>query len=198
MRRGVIAFVTVVGSAAWWGAVVAMPASADVAPGAGANCAYVLQPVDGAGTTGAIDTEPVSVGCYATYAQALAAGSDGSIQVPAGQSPAGLTDAALRADTDADAADNVLIGTEWTNTSYGGASNSYFAASTCTGSTTWQVAYVTDAWNDQFNSGKGFGGCDTNKKFRSSNFAGTVVTCTPNCPDYGALDNQVSSLRWRI
>ena len=59
------------------------------------------------------------------------------------------------------------------------------------------VADVGAFWDNVFSSGKGFGGCDTNKKFENTNFGGSVLTCTPNCTNYGTLSNQVSSLRWK-
>jgi hypothetical protein len=90
----------------------------------------------------------------------------------------------------------VLIGTEFNGSSYAGSSNDYFAPDTCQGNI-YEVAYVGDAWNDKFQSGKGFGGCDHNKKFVGSNFSGASLTCTPNCTSYGSLSNEVSSLRWR-
>jgi hypothetical protein len=90
----------------------------------------------------------------------------------------------------------VLIGREFNGSSYAGSSNDYFAPDTCQGNI-YEVAYVGDAWNDKFQSGKGFGGCDHNKKFVASNFGGDSLTCTPNCTSYGSLSNEVSSLRWR-
>jgi hypothetical protein len=136
------------------------------------------------------------VGCYATFAEAVAAGSDGAIRLDEAAAPASLTDAMVQEAT-VQAAGNVLIGTEFTETSFDGESKSYFAPNACSGSQVWEVSYVTDAWNDDFESGKGFGGCDHNKKFAASNFGGAVITCTPNCTNYGALANEVSSLRWR-
>jgi hypothetical protein len=185
MRRSVTAVLLMLGSVCVFGTVWAIPASASDPT----NCAFLLQPAS---------SVPVQLGCYATFAQALAEGSGGSIQVPATTTPAALTDATLQTDSVAAPAASVLIGTEWTNINYTGGSNSYFAASTCTASTTWQVSYVTDAWNDVFSSGKGFGSCDVNKKFAASNFGGAVVTCTPNCSSYGSLNGEISSLRWRI
>jgi hypothetical protein len=82
-------------------------------------------------------------------------------------------------------------------TSFGGQSQDYFAPSTCSATNIWEVNYVGDTWNDRFSSGKGFGGCNHNKKFAAADFGGDVLTCTPNCNDYGSLSNQVSSLRWR-
>lgn len=161
----------------------------------GSNCAYLLVPVSE--DNGVTSTSPTLIGCYDTYSEALAAGSEGSIDVPSSMTPARLTDATLAASTAAPAVSDVLIGTEWNLNSYAGTSNSYFASSTCSSSQTWEVSYVGDTWNDRFNSGKGFGGCDTNKKFQASNFGGSVLTCTPNCTDYGTLSNEVSSLRWK-
>jgi hypothetical protein len=169
------------------------PASAAV----GRHCAYRLIPI-GAARGGVISARLDLVGCFATFSEALRAGSSGGIHVSADTSPASLTERQLRSQSTATGRGSVLIGTEYDLTLYAGGSSNYFAATTCTGSTTWQVPSIAAPWNDRFESGKGFGGCDTNKKFRNPNFGGTVVTCTPNCSNYGALNSQVSSLRWRI
>lgn len=160
---------------------------------AGRHCSYRLEPVSSDGRT--VSAELVLIGCYDTFSEALAAGSDGAIQVSRATTPRQLTDAMLSEATIA-AADDTLIGTEWGSVNFSGGSSSYYAPDSCAG-TVYAVSYVGDFWNDQFASGKGFGGCDTNKKFQHSNFGGAVLTCTPNCSDYGALRNEVSSLKWR-
>lgn len=164
----------------------------------GGHCVYRLEPIHQQGLTGAILAKLRLVGCYAHFRDAVAVGSRGSIQLAADASPASLTEGELLAGSSASSRVTVMIGTEYIGTGFSGASNSYFAASTCTASTTWEVANVGAAWNDMFESGKGFGGCHTNKKFRNTNFGGAVVTCTPNCSDYLALAAKVSSLRWRV
>lgn len=140
------------------------------------------------------------IGCFATFAEAISAGSGGAVRVPRWITPASLTQAHLDVDPNAFVPlGSVMIGTEYDLVNYSalGSSHSYFATSTCSESTTWEVSYVTDTWNDLFSSGKGFGGCNTNKKFAASNFGGSVRVCTPNCSNYGSLSNEVSSLRWR-
>jgi hypothetical protein len=159
------------------------------------DCAVFLQPV-AVEEDGAILTTPIDLGCYATYAEALAAGSSGAIAVPDSMTPTALTDATLSADTDLALTADVLIGTEFDGTNYAGTSKSYFAVATCSTGVVWDLADLS-TWDDRFGSGKGFGGCDTNKKFQNPNFGGTVVTCTPNCTTYGSLVNEVSSLRWK-
>ncbi len=156
----------------------------------GDDCAYELQPISQEGDR--VLAEPVLIGCFVTYAEALAAGSDGAISVSSDTTPLSLSEAAVSAA----ASSTVLIGTEWDDTVYVGSSKSYYASATCSASLTWEVDYVTDTWNDRFASGKGFGGCDRNRKFQHSQFGGSSVLCTPNCATYGTLNNQVSSLRW--
>jgi hypothetical protein len=177
-------------------AAAALIVSVVPAGAASSNCAVLLVPgsVDPSGTI--LATE-VDLGCYPTYAEALAAGSSGAIDVPPLTTPASLTDAVLAADTIASATADVLIGTEFVGTNYTGTSKSYFAPETCSIGVVWDVGNVGASWDDRFSSGKGFGGCDTNKKFEDTNFGGSVLTCTPNCANYGALSNQVSSLRWK-
>jgi hypothetical protein len=137
---------------------------------------------------------PELLGCFARYDQALEAGFGGAVPLDASVTPTTLRDQVLSTDA---AIGSVLIGTEYDGSSYLGNSNSYFASTTCSGTVSWSVSYVGSTWNDRFQSGKGFGGCDTNRKFEHANFDGNVRTCTPNCGDYGALANEVSSLRWR-
>ena len=158
------------------------------------HCSFWLEPT--ATVNGVIETTPVLLGCYETYADAISAGSGGAIELEASASPASTTDADMQ-DGGVTAMASVAIGTEYNHTLYGGSSSTYFASSTCSSSTTWEVSYVGDSWNDFFESGKGFGGCDRNRKFKASQFGGDSILCTPNCATYGALNNEISSLRWR-
>ena len=82
----------------------AVPASA-----ASSHCVVLLVP-SSIEASGAILAKEVDLGCYPTYAEALAAGSSGAIDVPDGTTPASLTDAVLAADTVASATADVLIG----------------------------------------------------------------------------------------
>lgn len=164
------------------------PVQADV----GDHCSYRLVAVSRTGTT--TDAELELVGCYDTYEEALEEGSGGAVQVASTSTPSSVTNVHQ---SHAAGASDVLIGTEWEELNFNQASTSYFASATCSAQNTWQVSWVGSTWNDHFESGKGFGGCDTNKKFEHVDFGGAVRTCTPNCADYMALANEVSSLRWK-
>jgi hypothetical protein len=160
------------------------------------NCVVRLVPISDDPDPGPVETEPVDLGCYATFEEAVEVGTGGGTQLDKGTTPSSLTQAALTSSTEPDLGD-LLIGTEYTETDYASTSRSYFAPLTCSLGTSWEVSYVGNTFNDDFESGRGFGGCDTNKKFKASNFGGDVLTCTPSCTNYGALKNEVSSLRWK-
>jgi hypothetical protein len=171
---------------AW--SVLAVPAQGR----AGGHCSYRLVTIERHGRVNV--TKPELIGCYSTFSQALAAGSGGTIQVSSSMTPQSLTNRDLASGTRADL---VMIGTEFNRDGFSGISNDYFAPTACSSTNVYDLNYVGDTWNDKFESGKGFGGCDHNKKFQHADFGGDVLTCTPNCADYGTLSNQVSSLRWR-
>jgi hypothetical protein len=162
---------------------------------AGRHCAFRLEPASHP-RPNVVSARLVRVGCYGTVSEAIEAGTDGAVRVPRSTTPAELTERLIVTSTTARIGGGTLIGTEWTSLNYTGSSKSYMAPDACAGNI-WEVDYVGDNWNDEFESGKGFGGCDTNKKFGHVDFGGAVVTCTPNCGNYGELRNQVSSLRWR-
>lgn len=164
------------------------PARAEVSE----HCAIRLVPLE---LTGVVTNARLElIGCFATFDQALKAGTGTTLDISADLVPSAL-EAELAADISTTF--SVLIGTEYDSFTFEGDSQSYFAPSTCSSGVVWSVANVGPTWNDKFQSGKGFGGCDTNKKFEHENFAGAVKTCTPNCADYGTLANEVTSLRWR-
>lgn len=167
----------------------APPASAE----RGGHCVFRLEPVERVGTILTATLRPL--GCFPTLEEALEVGLEGAIDIPGTVTPQNVTESMVATEA---GPTSVVLGTEYDLNSYTGSSNSYTAPSTCTASTTWQVANVGVTWNDRFQSGKGFGGCDTNRKFQHENFGGNVKVCTPNCGDYGILANQVTALRWRI
>jgi hypothetical protein len=162
------------------------------------HCAYLLVPIGPGSEAGSISAMPVEIGCYSSASDAIYAGTGGEM-VPEQLAGDNLTQGTLDAYATPLASD-YLLGREFDGTNYcciaAGQYVEYFASSGC-GPTVWQVANVGAGWNDRFESGKGFSGCDHNKKFENENFGGAVLTCTPNCSTYGVLNNQVTSLRWK-
>jgi hypothetical protein len=158
------------------------------------HCVVHLVPTAPKTDDGVISASLEEEGCYATLEAALEVGTDGEVDLPDGTEPGDLTQALIDVSITLDT--EVLLGTEYDGTSFDGGSNSYFAPSGCA-NTTWQVANVGSTWNDRFESGRGFGTCDHNRKFEHQDFGGSVVLCTPNCGTYGGLRDEVTSLRWK-
>jgi hypothetical protein len=181
-------FATVALIAVAAGSLLAVPAQGRT----GRHCAYRLVTIARHGSVNV--TRPDLIGCYTTFSDAVAAGTNGGVRLAQDMTPSGLRNADLRVGT---SASEVVIGLEYPQMSFGGVSTIYSAAATCSANNIIETNYVGDALNDRFSSGKGFGGCDHNKKFQNADFGGDVLTCTPNCTNYGTLSNQVSSLRWR-
>jgi hypothetical protein len=102
----------------------------------GTNCASLLVPTGTVTASGEIEAAAVSLGCYPTYAEALYAGSGGSVQVSADTTPGTLTQTTLDASTTQTATSQVTIGTEFYGTGYSGTSQSYFASETSARTTT--------------------------------------------------------------
>ena len=161
----------------------------------GQHCVSRLVP-RGPTRHGVLRTRARLLGCYSSFAEALRVGSGGAITIPEWISPATLTDRILEASTSGHPRGGALVGTEYTGSNFGGISQNYLGSSTCQGEII-EATNLQGADNDAYESGKGFGGCDHNKKFAGPWLGGDVITCTPNCSDYGPLANDVSSLRWR-
>jgi hypothetical protein len=159
------------------------------------HCAYRLVP-ESRPRPHVVSARLEKVGCYATFSGAIEAGTQGAVRLPASITPTDLSESLITGVAVSRLGGDTLIGTEFNQIGYGGSSKNYFAPNACSG-VSYEVDYVTDTWNDQFASGKGFGGCDSNRKFAHANFGGNVVTCSPNCGDYGGLRNEVSSLKWK-
>lgn len=172
---------------------VTLPAHATQAT----NCAYALVPTGQILDDGAQEADVVEIGCYSTLSQAVAAGTDGATKLPAGAQPTTTTQALVDASTTTTSSSLVLIGIEYTAINYTFSSSTYYAPETCSSGVIWEDPFVGDLWNNDFESGIGYGGCDVNKKFSLRDFGGDVLTCTPNCANYGFMANRVSSLRWK-
>lgn len=173
-----------------------VPGTAGARPAAGRHCAVRLEPASYP-KPNVILARAVRVGCYDTLSEAVEAGSGGVIRLPRETTPEELTDELIARSTVTAriGGGDTPIGTEWSSISYSGGSRTYVAPDACAGNV-WELGDI-GVWNNEFESGKGLGGCDTNKRFSQVNFGGAVVTCTPNCPDYVDLRNDVSSLRWK-
>lgn len=161
------------------------------------HCAVYLDRSGDDPATNPIETDPVDLGCYETLTEAVSIGTNGAVApISGGVSSRTSFRAAMRQlMTEEDPEKRFLIGIEWNHINFDGGSRSYYFDRACNSNPI--EVNIGDTWNDQFESGKGFAGCGSNKKFKHANQSGDVLLCTPNCSNYGDLRNEVSSLRWK-
>lgn len=159
------------------------------------HCAWKLEPVGPGDVPGVTETVSVPLGCFTSASEAIAVGTGGVVRIPDDLAGDRLTQEILD-EFGAQAASSFLIGREYDNTNYVNLIYEAFAPGPCTATSGWEVGYVGDALNDRFESGKGFSNCNWNYKYEHSQFRGARLECNPNCSTYGALRNQVSSLKW--
>jgi len=164
-------------------ATAAAPAPATAAP----HCALV------AGST--------TARCFATYRAAVAYGTGGQVtDAPVSARSAALdptfarTISALPTVT---AAASVLLGTEYANANFGGASLSLFGGGQCDNSSDvdFRFASLPAGWNDRISSFRSFSNC-AQQLFRNTNFGGGSLTIIISSLAYvgAAANDQASSL----
>jgi hypothetical protein len=165
---------------------LAVPSSALAKPSPVSNsCVLNLEYLNPSGP----EAQVASQTCFATFSDALAFATNGSVAVSLNVTPGQVTEAMLQLSL----ASTVVIGIDWDSTSYNGSSQVWTASNGCDFSHWWQVSYVGDAWNDRTESAKGFGGCVRYRHFEQANSQGSVRTCTPNCSSMGTMANKTSS-----
>jgi hypothetical protein len=164
-------------------ATAAAPAPATAAP----HCALV------AGSTAAR--------CFSTYRAAVSYGTGGRVtDAPVSARSAALDPTFARAMSALPAVTpkaSVLLGTEYANANFGGASLSLFGAGRCDNSSDvdFRFASLPAGWNDRITSFRSFSNC-AQQLFRNTNFGGGSLTIIiSSLANVGAAANdQASSL----
>lgn len=151
--------------------------------------------------------EPRFVGCFDTYSEAVYAGTNGAVRVPADLSPDSTA-----AEIQAAAGDNeaigvegdykpripnsieVLIGRDWANRGFSGSTLSWFASNKCSSTRGFKAPSMPRGWNDRIGSTEGFSRCDV-ISYEHAKFGGAHERC--GICNLGALNDEVSSHRWR-
>lgn len=158
-------------------------------PGVAVNkdhCVLLIDPVK----EGEHSSTVKEIGCYATFAEAIAAGTDGAVILPESATPETITEA------DVAPAARRLIGIDYDGRSYTGATRSWFADDGCSDRRTFR-ANMPASFNNRLTSTRAFSGCRRNDSFSGFFQTGFVVRSFPNRAYIGdRLNNQTSSKRW--
>jgi hypothetical protein len=140
--------------------------------------------------------------CFDTYRAAVAYGTGGRVtDAPVSARSAALDPAFARSMSALPAATakaaSLLLGTEYANANFGGASLSLFGATRCDNSSDadFRFASLPAGWNDRITSFRSFSNC-AQQLFRNTNFGGGSLTIIiSSLANVGAAANdQASSL----
>lgn len=139
--------------------------------------------------------------CFATFAEAVAEATDGTLQLPGSSrevSQAQLDEARTRADASSLSQESALastvIGIEYDSANGGGSSLVVsVSGATCSAGGRYTYASMPSGWNNRVSSAYTYAGCKS-RHHQYVNFAGASYLC--GCAGMGAMDNLTSSIRW--
>ena len=163
-------------------------------PGAapGGNCVITIEPLQPGQSTSVTSTPR----CYATFAEAIADASNGTVHLPVTATPSSVS-----ASTFAPLTTSSIIGIDWINSGYTGSSLTWQEPNPYGCSTGYQYASnVTGSWNNVISSSKAFAGCGVNPHYDlayPNQDNGAKIFCTPNCSTMGAMNDATSYEEWR-
>jgi hypothetical protein len=138
--------------------------------------------------------------CYGTFAAAIAAATNGRIQLDPATPAEMLPPTAVAANTQLTAAaassplTTVIIGIDYTGTGFGGSSFTWYQSASCGN---YYVSSMPSGWNDVIESVANYSGCGTTL-YHDINFGGTSTSVGVDgaASTLGSFNNQASSQRW--
>jgi hypothetical protein len=137
-----------------------------------------------------------SMVCFTTFAQAIFAASDGRVVLDPG-APVGLLPAAAQITNALGSLSplaTVIIGVDYTGTSYSGSSLTWYESAGC-GS--YLTSSMPTGWNDVISSVANYSGCGTSL-YQNINYGGSKssVGVDDAASTLGSFNGQASSQKW--
>src|SRR5262249_12116789 len=129
---------------------------------------------------------PPAVQCFATFSDAMAAATSGRVRLPASATPASVDAPTLNSGAQPSSSDFV-IGIEYADLNYGGASIIFHSSTTCDGSSHAWPDLRNLGWNDRISSALAFSGCNNSFHYEDINFSGALFNCGTGCSSLGAV-----------
>jgi hypothetical protein len=88
---------------------------------------------------------------------------------------------------------SVIVAVDYQDANYSSYTLTLYGGTPCTYTNAWVTPYFEIGWNDVFSSTRGYSYCDRNVLWEHANYAGASLTCWPDCPGFGALNDKISS-----
>jgi hypothetical protein len=158
-------------------------------PGQKNHCVTRLEPI----TKGQKTSVATEIGCFATFAAATSAATDGVVTLAADATPDSISEAAIAPSA------SVLIGIDYDRRGFGGASRSWYVANRfgCFGGRAYS-ARMPGFLNNRLSSTVNYGGCGHNWSYDSADLTRSDwFVCFGRCSYVGSLmDNRASFKVW--
>jgi hypothetical protein len=137
----------------------------------------------------------LSYQCYASFPAAIAAATEGHVQISATTRPQDLTDALLNSKVSPNSL--TVIAIEYKDINHGGAGLVVQADEGCSYADEYSYSGMPSGWNDVISSAQYFSGCEMGRHYENSNFGGALVACANPCNYVGnAMNDRTSSIKW--
>jgi hypothetical protein len=136
--------------------------------------------------------------CFPTFRDAIFSATKGRVLLP--NKPLGEQldildqEIKIRLD-DLSKAGSFVVAIDYENTNFGGSTLTWTSPGPCTAGSGFLAASMP-GFNDKLSSTRGFSDCAKNVIWEHQNFAGTKLTCRPNCSSVGSMNDKASSREW--
>lgn len=138
--------------------------------------------------------------CYPTFSDAIFAATEGAVLLPARENLREqlkvLNQELNFLKASPTPGSPYVLAVDYRDANYSGTTLTYTGTEPCSPFLGYELADMPSGWNDVTSSTLGYSSCDQNIQYEHRAFGGAVLTCTPNCAGFGALNDRVSSRRW--
>ena len=138
--------------------------------------------------------------CFPTFRDAIFFATKGRILLPkrSFDEQLNILDREIKARRgDLTKAGSFVVAIDYEHINYGGSTLTWTAPGPCAPEGGWVASNMGSSfWNDRVSSTRGFSNCDKNVLWEHQNFAGSKLTCRPNCSSMGSFNDKASSREW--
>jgi len=130
--------------------------------------------------------------CFATFAQAIAAATSGTVRLESSATPRGLAARMLRPQR---VAATTVISVDYRDSGFSGISLTWYVSGTAgCAANTYSASSMPSGWNDEVSSSQRYDSCTHNPHYEHTGFRGAIYPCT--CSSMGVMNDKTSSEKW--
>jgi hypothetical protein len=138
--------------------------------------------------------------CYDTFSDAVFAATGGRIRLSESEPFAAQLDTLEREQKSIapqlSEASTFIVAVDYVNSNFGGSTLSWTSTAPCSPNFSWAASSMPAGWDNVVSSTRGLSYCDQNVLWENPNWSGVTQTCSPDCSNLGAMNDQTSSREW--